>query len=172
MMNRGAEALVDWMFARIGTTEESVADALGFSLDTIARWISGSVMPGEDEREAIGRLTNGVVLGAMWDEAVTGIVTDTVPADAPADIAAAPLSFYPALLCEISGPMGTVPPGPLFRTITDPMRPGLFVVAGMGQALVLDETQGWALREALTIGLQDVRADRVPVDQPRVAQIG
>lgn len=178
MMNRGGQAFSGWLETESwfpGATAidraRLVASMLGVSTEMIDRWISADATPGEDEREAIGRLSEGAVTGAMWDEPV-GI--DDGDGDDVASFLRScrglkigmpptpPAVIHPALLCELGGPIGSLPSGPPFRSITDPVHPGLFVLAGPGVAIVLDETLGWAMREALTIGLQDVRAAAHP----------
>lgn len=171
--NRGAAAL---MLCRLQADADGkpitarLTDIAG-GWQGLERWESGEVLPGESEREEIGRLTDGAVTGAMWDEAVpagvqsaneeTGNViafsrfSKTIDLERPAPA--------PALLCEISGPLGTMPSGAPFRVMTDPVAPGLFVLAGPGVALVLDESLGWAMCEALTMGLQDIRAEARPI---------
>lgn len=170
-VNRGAQALNGWLAYNFVYREGRVACTLGVSIETIGRWRSGEATPGEDEREAIGRLTEGAVTGAMWDETVLPTVIGVDPGDPRGDVtgrfvvdeagqvdSSPPLPFLPpALLCAISGPLGTVPSGPPFRATIDPTCPGQFVLAGPGMAIVLDETLGWSMRDALTAGLQDIR---------------
>lgn len=174
--NRAAQALENWL-VRDGDWNDALAALIartGASTLMINRWLSGEVKPSAHTIEAIGRLTDGAVTGAMWDEmvlpTVIGIDPDDLRGEAsamfnindaiPATVAPVPT---PALLCEISGPLGTMPSGAPFRVITDPVAPGLFVLAGPGVALVLDESLGWAMREALTMGLQDIRAEARPI---------
>lgn len=169
MMNRGASALGEWIITDPDASRVLQIIELAGSGSTYVRWVNGQVIPGDEAREAIARATENAVTWSMWDEAAPSAdasVPDPEPEPQPEPAPS------PALLCELGGVAGTVPPGPLFRAIIDPARPGVFVLAGLGFGLVLDEAGAWALRDAATAGLADLRAASPTRGLPRRESAG
>lgn len=165
MMNRGALALGEWIVSDPDPSRVIQLAELAGSGSTYTRWVNGRVIPGDEAREAIARVTENAVTWSMWDEAAPS-------ADAAVPEPQPEIAPSPALLCELGGVAGTVPPGPLFRAIVDPARPGVFVLAGLGFGLVLDEASAWALRDAATAGLADLRAASPTRGLPRRESAG
>jgi len=157
MTNRGAKALRAWIDDDQSMTRAvDICELANGMFSTFDRWLEGLVLPSDEDRARIAELTDNAVTWAMWDEAV---------AVSPPDKAKP--AGKPALLCEISGPLGTVPSGPLFRAIVDPARSGVLTVSGLGLAVVLDEVCATALRDVLANGLVDLANARSSRDVRR-----
>jgi len=158
MTNRGAKALRAWIDDDSSMTRAvDICEVANGMLSTFDRWLEGLVLPCDEDRARIAELTDNAVTWAMWDEAVA-----VSPVQAKTEPAA-----KPALLCELSGPLGTVPSGPLFRAIVDPARSGVLTVSGLGLAVVLDEVGATALRDVLANGLVDLASTRSSRDVRR-----
>jgi hypothetical protein len=157
MTNRGAKALRAWIDDDSSMTRAvDICEVANGMFSTFDRWLEGLVLPCDEDRARIAELTDNAVTWAMWDEAVA--------VSPPVNVAPA---AKPALLCELSGPLGTVPSGQLFRAIVDPARSGVLTVSGLGLAIVLDEVGATALRDVLAKGLVDLANARSSRDVQR-----
>lgn len=154
----GAEALAEWIIADEPRAVQAFGDPLcPIQGRSLVRVLAGAVLPGDDWAEWLGRATGGAVEGAAF---LRPAVREGVAAVAPAEPAkpVAPVEWPQWLLCEIAGPVGTTPSGPLFAAIVDPLSPSLFAVAGLGQAMVFDRSTACAFRDALADGLGQLPA--------------
>jgi len=152
-ISEGAVALADWILEDSARAEARFADPLcPLRNRLLLRVLAGTVLPGEEWSEWLGRATEGRVIGKMFRRPFLGEVTWIgldMGAPEPEPEPAAPIAF----LCPIPGPLGAIPSGPLFTAIADPMAPGEFVLAGMGIGIRLSEAAALAMKRAIADGL-------------------
>ena len=118
--------------------------------------LAGLWSPTDDVWDAIGHASDGAIARTMFSDPYPG---ELPPVEGAFD---APVATPDAdrVLVEIGGPIGTVPRGQVWNAVH--AFGSQFALVGPGVAIVLDETNAWAMRGALTDGLQALRRHREP----------
>eukprot|EP01136_Pigoraptor_vietnamica_P018423 Opistho-1_new@64812 len=171
--SKGAMALAHWLIAHADMIERPVtADhPLNFGT-TIERILAGDILPEEEFANALADMTAGAVLPAMFglhaepSSCASGPARQTAdaqektPEPGPDSPAPASARSMPGDLPPLGVLGGQLPAGRLFHPIADGRFPGGFVLTGCGIAINLDESTAAALRDAVTIGIEHLRAAR------------
>ncbi len=149
-LTQGAVALATWIVENRDRDKQ-----ISNSLMGDARLLCGMDVPDDEVSEVIGVLTGGAVTRAMFDQPFMG----EWPGLNPETMHVCEIGTPDAtgVLVEIDGPIGTIPGGPLWSAVHGFDRQ--FALVGPGIGIVLDETQAWAMREALTVGLMALRGN-------------
>lgn len=171
--NKGAVALADWLIAKADFLEKPVPGCHPLnSGTTMERILAGDILPEEEFALALAEATEGAVLPEMFGlpsdtgSSASGALPLNVGAEGkasePGNIPPAPASA-PSIIGDLP-PLGVLggplPSGRLFHPIADGRFPGGFVLTGCGIAINLDESTAAALRDAVTAGIEHLRAAR------------
>jgi hypothetical protein len=155
-ITQGSVALAEWL---------ATQDPRFLVTDDLHRLLAGVIRPGDAMAEWLGDISSGAVTTAMFDRAYTGEWPFAfAAAESVAEVTAPDAT---GVLVEIDGPIGTLPLGPVWQAVHG--FGNQFALVGPGVALVLDETNAWAMRGALTDGLQALRRHREPGREPGAA---
>lgn len=171
--NRGAEALADWIVANAEHIDQPKPSNHPLQCGTvIERILAGDVLPDEAFAVDLAEATEGAVLPEMFGlpthDMQTSSLAEVAPHSTVRDGAASepgsppvPASTPTPGLPPLGALGGALPPGRLFHPIADARLPGGFVLTGCGVMLCLDESTAKAMRDALTAGIDHLRAARL-----------
>lgn len=165
-VSAGMVALADW----IVDDPDRAYQVLNGAMSPVAgrmlyRVLAGHVLLGGEQGEWLALTTGGRVTAAMFRRRLTDHLA-TLPVAEPAP--AADAIDMPRFIargearCTVSGTLGSVPSGPLFRATIDPAQPNGLVLSGLGLALCLSEDVASAMAQVLADGLVALRGERQP----------
>lgn len=168
----GAKALAHWLMEHRDyiALPKPGSHPLNYGT-TIERILAGDLLPEEEFAIDLAEMSEGDILPAMFglmpdrvaiESSVSGVFALSpgmdVEAPEPMRTPAAPVPS--SILPPIGALGGALPPGRLFHPIADTRFPQGFVLTGCGIMLCLDESTANAMRDALAVGIDHLRAAR------------
>lgn len=168
----GAKALAHWLVEHRDFIDRPKSGTHPLNCGTtIERILAGDLLPEEDFAIDLAEMSEGAILPAMFgltpadpvlqESSVPGFPLSPgmdVEAPEPARLSLAPVPSSP--LPPLGALGGALPPGRLFHPIADTRFPQGFVLTGCGMMLCLDESTAKAMRDALSVGIDHLRAAR------------